>query len=145
MLTDAAIEQWRRSITSPCQLDVGHAILDCSTASDDSTRTPQRPPLRLVCPPAPKKPTLKMDPDVFAASQVLFNMKDQGTQTCQSLGTCRVKGMAMHMLRIHHGCPICRTLFVGELESPLCSFCYTPLARSVGTNVGLYHMVPYFE
>lgn len=143
MLDYDEIEQWRRSVSSPYQLDVANAVLDCSSATPSTVCTPERPPLRLVCPPAPKKP--KYDFSVIRAGKILFDMKSQGTQTEQSLGTCRVRGMAMHLLRIHYGCPTCNTLLVGDTSPPICSFCGQPMHRSVGTNVGLYHLVPYFE
>ncbi len=150
MLDQYAIEQWRRTVTSPHQLDMSHAVLDCSSASDSSTRTPPRPPVQLVCPPAPsKRRRLASGPYAMTpteAGRVLFSMKHQSTQTDQSLGTSKVKGMAMHLLRIHYGCAACRTLMVGEWDQPPnCSFCGKAMHRSVGTNVGLYHLVPYFE
>jgi hypothetical protein len=150
MLDQNAIEQWRRTISSPYQLDMSHAVLDCSSASDSSYRTPERLPMHVVCPPAPKRKRALSGPyDALSpveAGRILFKMKNQETQTDLSLGTSRVKGMAMHLLRIHYGCSSCRTLIVGEMDQPpTCSFCGTPMRRSTGTNIGLYHLVPYFE
>ena len=148
MLDQHAIENWRRTVSSSYQLDMSNAILDCSTASSTSTRTPERPRVHLVCPTAPKKRRRRpaLDLDLMQASRTLFHMKDQSTQTDQSLGISKVKGLALHLLTIQYGCSTCRTLMVGQPdEVPDCQFCQQPMRRSVGTNVGLYHLVPYFE
>ena len=137
------VNQWLHTIPESTQLNMHGAVIDCSTDSDSSYRTPVRPP-RMICPPAPKKKRLTLED--YAAGEALCKMRDVGTQTDLSLGTQRVKGLSLHLASIHYGCADCLTLVLGDAsETPYCRFCGGVMKRNAGTNVGLYHMVPYFE
>jgi hypothetical protein len=138
LMNDYAIQEWRKLASMKKQLDLSNVIIDCSASS--SRRTPDQNLVHIVCPPAPKKPKLDFIFD-FRRSK-----EDVGCQTDLSLGKMQMKGLMMHFVRIYYGCRICRTLVIGDsLKVPDCSFCDRPMTRSVGTNVGLYHMVPYFQ
>lgn len=123
------IIEWRRSIDTTHQPDFGDCVVDCDLSSDSTTLTPERPTLRLVCPDAPRK-------------RKRLYLSSQGSQTDLTVGPQTLKGATLQCYSIDYACHSCHVL---QFSDRPCRFCGEPTQRNVGTQVGLYHLVPYFE
>lgn len=124
------VDEWRRTLDTAYQPDYGDCIVDCDVSSDSTTLTPQRPSVRLACPDAPKK-----------RKRIICTHSE--TQTDLSLGTQRVKGATLQLYSIDYSCHSCHVL---QFSNKNCRFCGEPVQqRNFGNQVGLYHLVPYFE
>ena len=130
-------EPFKNDVQSPI-------IIDCETESETaSDNTPPRQPLALKCPNAPQK----------RIRTSLFQCKPFGpsvsTQTDVSLGQAKTRGISLSLFSIDYACKHCKIFYLDhdqEEDAWLhCRMCGRQLKRNAASNVGLYHVSPYFE
>ena len=139
-----SINTWASTIypTGSAYHEVEPLVIDCETASENSVElTPPRRPLAPICPDAPKK----------RVRTSLFNVRPKGVsvavQTDISLGQTKTRGLSLNLFSIDYACKTCKIFYFDKSQDDWlhCRACGRHLKRNASSNVGLYHVSPYFE